>query len=385
MFKEQLEKIRSGGTYRQLPDIEHSGKFICREGRYMLNVSSNDYLGLAGRVDLRDEFLKRDDLPENLFSASSARLLTGNHAACRQLESYLESYYEREAALLFNSGYHANMGILPALTTSSSLILADKLVHASLIDGIMLCRCHSVRYRHNDYEQLERLLEENNLKYDRIFVVTESLFSMDGDIADLRYICSLKRKYKNVLVYVDEAHAVGARGEKGRGISEEQDVIRDIDILVGTFGKALASAGAFAVTSSDIRKMMINSVRSFIFTTALPPVNILWSLFILEKIPYMRQERENLVKLQSFLSQHFPEQTVSSYIFPFRIGDSKESISVAERLQQEGYYALPIRPPTVPEGTSRIRFSLTASVTEDDLSRLIALLKEIKKAETGKE
>jgi 8-amino-7-oxononanoate synthase len=378
MFEEQIERIKSKGAYRDLPVIEHSDKYILRDGNRMLNVSSNDYLGLAGRSDLKQEFLDRNDLPDNLFSASSARLLTGNHAAYNRLESFLRLYYEREAALLFNSGYHANIGILPALTTSSSLILADKLVHASIIDGISLCRCQKIRYRHNDYEQLERLLSENASEYDRIFVVTESVFSMDGDIADLKRLAELKKKYKNVLLYVDEAHAVGVRGERGRGVSEEQNIIREIDILVGTFGKALSSVGAYAITSADIKKMLVNSARSFIFTTALPPINILWSLFIMEKIPAMTAERNNLYQLQQFLAENFPEQVIHSHIFPFMIGDSKESIAVAERLQKEGYYALPIRPPTVPEGTSRIRFSLTASMTKDDLAGLVSVITELR-------
>ena len=208
MFEEQLEKIKAKGAFRQLPEIRHQGKYIIREGKKLLNVSSNDYLGLAASDSLRNEFAL-EYVPENhLFSASSSRLLTGNYAIYNALENQLSLFYEREAALLFNSGYHANIGILPALTTSSSLILSDKLVHASLIDGISLSRAKHVRFRHNDYEQLERLLYENASKHDLVFVVTESLFSMDGDISDLRRLVSFKRQYPNLLLYVDEAHAV---------------------------------------------------------------------------------------------------------------------------------------------------------------------------------
>jgi 8-amino-7-oxononanoate synthase len=290
------------------------------------------------------------------------------------LENQLSQFYEREAALLFNSGYHANIGILPALTTSASLILSDKLVQASLIDGISLSRAKHVRYRHNDYEQLERLLHENAPKHDLVFVVTESLFSMDGDISDLKRLVSLKKHYPNLLLYADEAHAVGVRGGSGRGVAEEQQVIPGIDILVGTFGKALASVGAFAVTHRKIKELLINSARSFIFTTALPPVNICWSKFILDKIPFLTKEREHLSDLQRHISKNWKKQMVTSHIFPCIVGESSESVRLAGKLQGTGFYALPIRPPTVPEGSARIRFSLTAQMTVDEVDRLVEIV-----------
>ena len=376
MFQLHLEKIKQKGTFRKLPEIEHHGKYVIQEGRKMLNVSSNDYLGLAGQESLREEFEEYRHPEKNIFSASSARLLTGNYGIYNELESLLARFYEREAALLFNSGYHANVGILPALTTASSLILADKLVHASIIDGISLCRVKTIRYRHNDYEQLERLLRENASKHDYVFVVTESIFSMDGDICDLQQLVSLKKQFSNVLLYVDEAHAVGVRGAAGRGVAEEQQVVPDIDIIVGTFGKALASAGAFAITNQEIKEVMINSVRSFIFTTALPPVNICWSKFIMEKIPFMTKEREHLRVLQQCISERFPQKEVFSHIVPFLIGDSQKSVFISEKLKEAGYYALPIRPPTVPEGSARIRISLTAQLTVEEVKLLMTAIVE---------
>jgi 8-amino-7-oxononanoate synthase len=375
MFQNQLEKIKQKGTFRQLPNIGHQGKYVIQEGKKMLNVSSNDYLGLAGQSSLHKEFEEYYYPEKNIFSASSARLLTGNYGIYNELETFLAEFYEREAVLLFNSGYHANVGILPALTTASSLILADKLVHASIIDGISLCRAKTIRYRHNDYEQLERLLQENASKHDYVFVATESIFSMDGDICDLQRLVSLKKQFSNVLLYVDEAHAVGVRGIAGRGVSEEQQVMRDIDIIVGTFGKALASVGAFAVTNREIKEVMINSVRSFIFTTALPPVNICWSKFIMEKIPFMTKEREHLQALQQCISESFPQKEISSHIFPFLIGDSEKSVFISEKLKEKGYYALPIRPPTVPEGSARIRISLTAQLTVEEVKSLMEAFK----------
>ncbi len=162
MFQTHLQKIKQKGVFRELPEIEHQGKYIIRDGKIMLNVSSNDYLGLAGLKSLREEFAEQYQHSEKeIFSASSARLLTGNYKIYNELEQFLADFYERDTALIFNSGYHANVGILPALTSNSSLVLADKLVHASIIDGISLSRAKTIRYRHNDYEQLERLLHEN--------------------------------------------------------------------------------------------------------------------------------------------------------------------------------------------------------------------------------
>lgn len=376
-MKEKLQMIRDAGAYRSLSSISHQGKFIEADGRTMLNVSSNDYLGLSGLESLRQEFASVCDPTQALYSASSARLLTGNFPVYGELESLIALRYGREAALLLNSGYHANVGILPAITSPSSLILADKLVHASMIDGIHLSRAKAIRYRHNDYAQLERLLDDNQGRYDSVVLVTESVFSMDGDICDLRKMVELKRRYPNVMLYVDEAHAVGVCGPTGLGQAEAQGVLPDVDLLVETFGKALASVGAFVVTNEDMKQLLINRMRSFIFTTALPPVNVMWSKFVFGKLASFTEERNRLRSLERMLQVAFPDRTVSSHIFPFLVGDSHESVRFSECLKRKGFYALPVRPPTVPEGTSRIRFSLTAQMTEVEIARMIDVIKDI--------
>ena len=234
-----LSELEASGNLRRLPEVTHEGRWIEREGQRMLNLSSNDYLGLATRSDLQAEFLASEAAQRWPLSSSSSRLLTGNFTVYTALEQRIARDFGREAALLFNSGYHANTGILPALADKQTLILADKLVHASLIDGIRLGEAPFSRYRHNDYTQLERLLAKNTSTYETIIVVTESVFSMDGDVADLPRLVALKRQYPNVMLYVDEAHAIGVRGERGLGVAEECGCIEQIDLLVGTFGKAL--------------------------------------------------------------------------------------------------------------------------------------------------
>lgn len=369
-----LKQLNEAGNLRSLPDIVHTGNRIERDGQVMLNLSSNDYLGLASRTDLREAFFeewKEKDYPP---SSSSSRLLTGNFTVYTELEQLMAERFNREAALLFNSGYHANTGILPALADKQTLILADKLVHASIIDGILLSGAPFQRYRHNDYNQLETLLKKNANQYEQLFIVTESIFSMDGDVADLRRLVELKKSYPNVSLYVDEAHAIGVRGKNGLGIAEEQDCIRDIDLLVGTFGKALASMGAYVVCSRTIREYLVNCMRPLIFSTALPPAQIAWTRFIFERLPEFSSLREELTLTSHLLSDALEGkggEISESHIIPYIIGENNDCISKAEELQRKGFYCLPVRPPTVPKGTARIRFSLTADITTAQLTQLI--------------
>lgn len=374
-MQQELQELKEKSNLRKLPAITHEGRNVIVDGQRMLNLSSNDYLGLANDRKLRQEF--RETLTTETFlpTSSSSRLLTGNFSIYDRLEQQLADSFGTEAALTFNSGYHANTGILPAVSNTHTLILADKLVHASLIDGIRLSAAKCIRYRHNEYNQLERLLQVNHSEYERTIVVTESIFSMDGDEADLRELVRLKKQYPNVLLYVDEAHAFGVRGQRGLGCAEEQDCINDIDFLVGTFGKALASAGAYIVCRKVIREYLINKMRTFIFTTALPPVTVQWTSFMLERLAGFRQRRETLRFLSNQLREALKNKGYdcpsTSHIVPLITGESCVAIRKAEELQRKGFYALPVRPPTVPEGTSRIRFSLTAEIRESEMEKLI--------------
>lgn len=370
-YEEELRRLETEGNRRILPDAEHNGKFITVNGNRMLNLSSNDYLGLADDKNLFDSFINTADKSIEVLSASSSRLLTGNFPIYRGLETMLASMFGREAAMVFNSGYHMNTGILPAITDNGSLILADKLVHASLIDGIRLCNAKCIRYRHQDYRQLERLLTQHHSNFNRIIIVTESIFSMDGDIADLKLLTEIKKRFPNVMLYIDEAHGAGVRGEKGLGLVEEQNCIGDIDFLCGTFGKALCSVGAYIICNRVIKDYLINKMRTFIFTTALPPLNIAWTKFIIERLPDMKDRRNHLEMLSSGLRDFFGNRGLGSvsesHIIPMIAGESRNAILKADDMQKKGIYVLPIRPPTVPEGTSRLRFSITASLTDKEL------------------
>ena len=379
-YAAELGRLEATGSLRALPQAESRGRWISRDGRRMLNLSSNDYLGLASERSLAEEFA--DCLHSTSsgggwlpLSSSSSRLLTGNHEAYGALEERLAAMYGRESALVLSSGYHMNSGVLPALCDRRTLILADKLVHASLIDGIRLCEGRCVRFRHQDYAQVESILEKEAGAYERIFIVTESIFSMDGDLAPLQRLVEIKRRWPSVMLYVDEAHAVGVRGANGLGLAEECGCIGDIDLLCGTFGKALASVGAYVVCDRVIKEYLVNKMRTLIFTTALPPVNVAWSLFIMERLQRFGGRRVHLDRISSMLREAFAlrgmQMPSGSHIIPMIIGSSADAVLRAEDMQRHGFYVLPIRPPTVPEGTSRLRFSLTAALKEEDIAKLI--------------
>ena len=373
--KQELIQLEQTGNLRGLPGIELDGKWIHLDEKKMLNLSSNDYLGIASDQKMRQDFLSNLDIDKAIFSSSSSRLLTGNYPVYQKLEHLLTDLYKKESALVFSSGYHMNMGILPAIADKNTLILADKLVHASIIDGIRISSAQCIRYRHQDYRQLEELLDKHHAGFRSMIIVTESIFSMDGDVPPLPLLVQLKKKYPNTFLYVDEAHAVGVRGLNGLGIAEEEDCIPEIDFLCGTFGKALASMGGFVVCSKIFRDYLINRMRTFIFTTALPPIQLEWSFFVINQMINMKEERmwlrKSSQKVKEALEGKGFTSTSSSHILPVVIGDSKETILKAGEMQRKGFYILPVRPPTVPEGTSRLRISLTAGITSAELNQLI--------------
>ena len=329
-MQQELQTLKEHSNLRLLPQLTHEGRTVVADGRRMLNLSSNDYLGLAADHRLREEFLQNLTPDNFLPTSSSSRLLTGNFGIYEELETELASLFGTETALVLNSGYHANMGILPAVSDAQTLILADKLVHASIIDGIRLSTARCIRFRHNDLAQLERLLEQHHTTYRQLIIVTESIFSMDGDQADLTALVHLKKKYPNVLLYVDEAHAFGVKGARGLGCAEETGCIRDIDFLVGTFGKAAASAGAYIACCHTIREYLVNRMRTLIFTTALPPTSIAWTLFIVRKLAGMQDRREHLARIGRTLREALQAKGYgcpsASHIVPLIIGPSTDTV-----------------------------------------------------------
>jgi len=377
-IRRELDELRAFDRYRVLPDISaRKGKAIVVNGQSLLNLSSNDYLGLGDDKPMLAGYIKEFSATDHTMTSSSSRLLTGNHPLYDQLERALATLYNREAALVFNSGYHANIGMLPALSGRHDLVLSDRLNHASIIDGMKIAEAPYQRFRHRDYDHLEELLAGAADRYRQIFIVTESVFSMDGDLADLARLVALKEKYGAFLI-VDEAHGVGVFGEHGLGLCETSGMVQRIDIITGTFGKALASTGAYAVMNSLVREYLINTMRSVIFTTALPPVILGWSLMTLARQSAMLRERETLLQLASRLRSELIARGLDvpgdSHIVPVITGSNSLAVALAAKLREEGFLCMPVRPPTVPEKSARIRISLRSILQWEDIARIPELI-----------
>lgn len=357
-FAEILDSLRASSNLRQIPGAQKPG---------MVDLSSNDYLGLARRRDLADRFLAGGS---HFMTASASRLLAGHQEASTALENLLEHLYGRPA-LLFNSGYHANTGIIGAIANDGkTLIIADKLVHASAIDGIRLSGAPFERFRHNDLRHLVRLLEKYRGKYETVLVIVESVYSMDGDRADIDALIDIKRSMPGIMLYVDEAHAVGVEGEGGLGLVSASKAPGEVDIVVGTLGKALASCGAYCIADGVLKEFLVNRARSLIFSTALPPIVVEWSRLMIEQALTMDTERQRLAALGRHVANAVGV-TYPSHILPYMTHSAARALELSADLEAKGFKVLPIRTPTVPPGTERLRISLCATLTDDEINRFI--------------
>ena len=372
---ESLNRLKEKGQFREIPNIEakSDGKIVL-DGKEYINFASNDYLGISTKRGLAEEFLASGFYP---LSSASARLLTGSSPEFTELEKTTAEIFSKERALIFNTGYQCNLGVISALIDKGDVVFSDKLNHASIIDGMRLAKGDFYRYKHLDYDNLERMLEAKRENYKRAVIVSESVFSMDGDTADIERLIELKNKY-NCLLMLDEAHAFCCWGKGLAGLSDKNT---DVDIITATFGKAVGSFGAFCASSSDIISYLINTARSFIFSTSIPPLNIAWSNWLLtEKRDYILSRKKKLEAVASeahIALKNAGFNTVSStHIIPIVIGSNEDALKIAERLKAEGFYIPAIRPPTVPEGTSRLRISLTADSKLEDFNRVLAILKD---------
>lgn len=367
-YSKTLDSLRSTGNFRQCPDD--------RLDSGLIDLSSNDYLGLS-KYCLNDFVKDNPSLLTMPMTSVASRLLSACQKPYEALETRLSEIFHRPV-LLFNSGYHANTGVVSALADRDTVIVADKLVHASIIDGIILSRAKFQRFPHNDFAELERLVAQIPAAK-RVLVIVESRYSMDGDVADIETLIAIKRKYGNVLLYVDEAHSFGAEGQGGRGLSMSSSAPEEIDVIIGTFGKALASYGAFAAVSQEIKDYLINKSRSFIFSTAISPLQAEWSRLMVEKMATMDAERDHLkhlsVKLHDILAKYSADCCSDSHIQALIVGDAALAVEISHKLREQSIVALPIRTPTVPAGTERIRFSLSASMTDADIDKLDNALK----------
>ncbi|EKS3205156.1 pyridoxal phosphate-dependent aminotransferase family protein [Campylobacter coli] len=374
-----LQDLEQNHNLRTLTPLKHENKFVYKQDHKLLNLAGNDYLYLASTKELKAEFLNTLKEQDLFFSSSSSRSLSGNFTIYEELESFLKSKFKEKEILHFNSGYHLNISCIAALASiPNTLFLADKFIHASMIDGLKLGGAKFFRFYHNDMNHLENLIQKHYDHYENIIILSEALFSMDGDFSDFNTLIALKEKYPKIKLYIDEAHSVGCFDEEGLGLVKALNLEEKVDFIVFTFGKALASMGACMICNNLYKSFFINKARAFIYSTALPPINIAWTKFIFKKMPYFKKEREKLELLSTFFKSKLQEKNHivlgDAYIICLLLGENKKALEISQKLQKAGFFAPAIKEPTVPKNTARIRFSLHAGLNTEELERIIELL-----------
>ncbi len=372
----ELRFQNEAGLLRSLFPLEGSQRGVIEtEGKPLVDFSSNDYLGLADHPALIEGAKKA--MEKWGAGARASRLMSGDLEIHHRLESAIAALKGKEAGLLFGSGYLANTGIIPALCGRNDVIYSDRLNHASIVDGVLLSRARFYRFRHNDLNHLEDLLKSHRSRYRRAMIVVESVYSMDGDLALVSELLELRGRYGAMLM-IDEAHATGVFGAKGEGIISQTGA-ESVDVILGTFGKALGGYGAFVAVSNRMRQFLLNRARTFIFSTALPPAVIGANLAAVKLLDEEPGRRNRVCELASELRRALREDLglntpSESQIVPVMVGDSQSALSLAESLRDAGFFVKAIRPPTVPEGTARIRLSVTANHSLKDVRQLLEAL-----------
>lgn len=382
VFQDRLDDLKRRGLYRSLRVI--SGRqqpLVTLEGKEVVLLSSNNYLDLANHPEVKRAALEA--LEAYGCGAGASRLISGTMELHAELEGKLAEFKGTDAALVFGSGYHANTGVIPALMGAGDTVLSDELNHASIIDGCRLSQADTRVFRHRDMGHLEELLGSAPATGQRL-IVTDSVFSMDGDVAPLREIVALARKHR-AWVMVDEAHATGVFGPNGAGVVEETGLRGNIEIQMGTLGKALGSFGAYVAGSRVLIEWLINRARSFIYSTALPPPVLGAALAALRIVKNEPERRRRLWNNATLLRQGLSRLgyrlgETQSPILPVLIGDEETTMALCTALLKRGVFAHGIRPPTVPEGTARLRVTPTAAHTEEELDRALQAF-----AEAGRE
>jgi 8-amino-7-oxononanoate synthase len=373
-----LETLRRAGLYRTLRHASRrQGVTMVLDHRPTIDFGSNDYLGLAG--DPRLASIIEEFLVHEATGAAAARLISGNHPVHTQLEAELAAFKRTEAALLFSSGYMANVGAIPALVGKRDVVYADELNHASLIDAVRMSRAESRVFPHNDVTALRHMLQADAGKFRRRLIVVDGMFSMDGEVFPLDALVPVAREF-DAWTYVDDAHGTAVLGAEGRGALEYRGVEGQIDVVMGTLGKALGTAGAFVAGSSTLIEFLRHRARSFVFTTGSPPALAAAAreaLRIARDEPWRREAlHANARRLRAGLRAlgHPGEGSEDSYIVPVRIGPTDKTVRIGELLRDAGYLVGAVRPPTVPMGTSRLRITVSAAHTVEHIDGLLAKL-----------
>lgn len=375
---DELDDLQNRSLLREHKIIEGAqGPCVHINGKSYLSFCSNNYLGLANHPKIKQASI--DAIHQYGWGAGASRLVSGTMTLHQELEKKIAEFKGTEAALLFPTGYMANLGALCALVSRGDMVIGDKLNHASIIDGCRLSGATFRIYPHKDVSQLQSLLQRSS-GYRRKLVITDSVFSMDGDTAPIPEIVNIARKYDAMLM-VDDAHATGVFGKQGKGLIEHYGLEGKIDVVMGSFSKALGSVGGFIAGSKPLVDFLKNKARPFIYTTALPPAVCAASLaglaLIQEDASLIDSLWRNIASLKTRLLQFMRTISVESPIVPLIVGSAEDAVKVSSKLYENGILIPAIRPPTVPPGTSRLRISLMATHSENDINRLIETLQHV--------
>lgn len=371
----ELDRLREQGLYRTMPRIEGGqSSWVVLDGKKVLLLCSNNYLGLADHPNLKEAAIRA--VEKYGVGSGASRLVSGTMELHASLEERIASFKGTERALLFNSGYAANTGVIPALAQKGDILYCDKLNHASIVDGCLLSRAQLVRYPHNDMAVLRRRLAEYRGK-GRSIIITDGVFSMDGDMANLPELVALKKEF-GALLMVDDAHGTGVLGPNGRGTAEHFGLQSEIDITMGTLGKALGGFGAYIAGSKEIVEYLVNKARSFIFSTSLPPAVLAAASAAFDIVDSSTGAdlRRSLAGNAAFLRNSLREagfDTLGSetQILPVFVGEAQNTMEFSRALLGEGVFVQGIRPPTVPVGSSRLRCTLMATHEQAELQNVV--------------
>jgi len=375
-INQELESLKESGLYRELRTIEKiNGPHITIKGKELINFCSNDYLGLSQHLKIKEKAI--EIIKDFGLGAGASRLISGHTIIHEELEKKIAKFKGREAAIVFPTGYMANLGVITSLVDEKDTVIIDRLNHASIIDACRLSRAKLQVYPHKDVSTLEKILQRST-SYRRRLIITDSVFSMDGDLAPLPEICKLAQKYQAMLM-IDEAHATGVIGKTGRGLEEYYEMEGKVDIVMGTLSKALGSLGGFVAASNELIEYLRNKARSFIYTTALSPSICAASLVAIEIIENQAELISKLWQNIEFFSHRLSSLVPrpSSAIIPILIGELDKTMEISNKLFDHGIFLSGIRPPTVPKGQCRLRLTITAAHSKEDLECLASLLREL--------
>ena len=377
-FQPGLEQLRQQGLYRTRRVIDGPQSVLLRiDGKSVINFSSNDYLGLANHPQVVDAFKKA--LQQYGVGSGSAHLISGHSLAHQALEEELAEFTGRDRVLLFSTGYMANLGVISALVGRGDHVFEDRLNHASLLDGGLLSRAQFNRYRHTDYEHLQDQLQRSA---GRKLVVSDGVFSMDGDLADLPLLAGLVEQHQAGLL-IDDAHGFGVLGKTGGGIVEHFGLTQyQVPVLMGTLGKAFGTFGAFIAGSDSLIEWLIQKARTFVFTTALPAAlaeATRASLSLLQTESWRREHLQALIARFRLGAIQQGLQIMDSFtpIQPVVVGDSQRVLAISSALMERGFLVSPIRPPTVPNGTARLRITFSAEHNHQQVDALLDALGQV--------